>query len=105
MSTYLLKILTHNEKVYESEVVSATVTCKNGQMTILSKHAPMVALLEEGPIVIKTENETITGTAGRGVLHVDRNETAAMLHSFKWASEEAEEESAEENSEKSEVLL
>ena len=105
MSTYLLKILTHSEKIYDSKVVSTTVTCENGQLTILAKHAPMVALLKEGPVIIRTEQETITGVAGRGVLHVDRDETAAMLHSFKWAGEETDADSSEEDSAKKEILL
>ena len=103
MSNFQLKILTHNEKIYENKVVSATVTCKNGQLTVLANHAPMVALLEEGSLIIRTEDDVLTGIAGSGILHVDRNETAAMLHGFSWADEE-EEAPAQDSTDAKEIL-
>lgn len=50
----------------------------------------MVAMLTEGPIIIRTEQETIEGVTGRGLLRVDRNETADMVHAFQWIGDEAE---------------
>lgn len=58
MRVYLLKILTPEKRIYESQVVSVTVTGANGRLTVLAGHAPMVAMLTEGPIIIRTEQET-----------------------------------------------
>lgn len=90
MRVYLLKILTPEKRIYESQVVSVTVTGADGRLTILAGHAPMVAMLTEGPIIIRTERETIEGVTGRGLLRVDRNETAVMVHAFQWGGDEAE---------------
>lgn len=90
MRVYLLKILTPEKRIYESRVVSITVTGAEGRLSVLAGHAPMVAMLAEGPIMIRTEQETIEGVAGRGLLRVDRNETAVMVHAFQWNGDEAE---------------
>lgn len=104
MSVYLLKILTPEERIYESRVISITVTGADGRLTVLAGHAPMVAVLTEGPIIIRTEQETIEGVTGRGMLQVGRNEAAVMVHAFKWAGDEAETLPAEDASAKDMLL-
>ena len=84
MNVYHLKILTPEKMVYDDEVISMTVTCADGQLTVLAGHAPMVALLAEGSATIRTEQGTIEGTAGHGILQVENNEAAVMVHSFAW---------------------
>lgn len=90
MSVYQLKILTPEKKIYESRVISVTVTGAGGRLTVLAGHAPMAAVLAEGPIIIRTEQETIEGVTGHGMLWVDRNEAAVMVHGFRWAGDETE---------------
>ena len=105
MSVYLLKILTPEKKIYESNVVSLTVTCPDGGITVLSGHAPMTAALAEGQLVIKTEHEIISGVAGRGVLQVGFNKAAVMVHSFKWSDDEASEDTSPEEISESDILI
>ena len=90
MSIYKLKIMTPEKTVYESEITSMTVTCENGQMTVLAGHAPMVAMLTDGPLLIRTGQKTVTGIAGDGILWVDHNESAVMVHSFAWDNGDSE---------------
>lgn len=104
MNTYLLKILTPEKRMYDGQVVSVTVTSAAGRLTVLAGHMPMVALLTEGPIIIRTNQDTIEGVAGHGILRVDRKETAVMVHTFKGADAKAELQSAENETEK-DVLL
>lgn len=80
MTVFPFAILTPKERLYGGEVVSVTVAAADGRLTVLAGHAPMLALLAEGPIVIRTERGTIQGVAGRGILRVDRGETAVMVH-------------------------
>ena len=105
MSVYLLKILTPEKKLYESNVVSLTVTCADGGITVLAGHTPMTAALSEGPLVIKTEQEIIKGVAGRGVLQVGFNKAAVMVHSFKWFDNEVSDDTAPEEVAESDILL
>jgi len=90
MSVYLLKILTPEKRIYESRVLSVTVTGSDGRLTVLAGHAPMAAILSVGPIVIRTEQETIEGVTGRGMMWVDQKEAAVMVHAFRWAADETE---------------
>lgn len=90
MRVYQLKILTPEKRIYESQVVSVTVAGANGRLTVLAGHAPMVAMLTEGSIIIRTEQETIEGITGRGLLRVARNEVAVMVHAFQWGGDETE---------------
>ena len=92
MKTFALKILQPDKKIYDGEAVSITVNCENGQLSVLAGHEPMAAKLVEGPFILRTEKETLEGTAGHGLLFVDRNETAVMVYSFAFADDnEAEE--------------
>jgi len=104
MSVYLLKILTSEKRIYESRVISVTVTGADGRLTVLAGHAPMAAMLTEGPIIIRTEQETIEGVTGRGMLWVDRNEAVVMVHVFKWADDETETLPTEDTSAKDMML-
>lgn len=88
MSVYLLKILTPEKKIYEDSVSSVTITGAEGQLTVLGGHAPMAAVIAEGAITIRTEQEDIEGITGRGMLWVERNEATVMVHDFHWADEE-----------------
>lgn len=90
MSVYLLKILTPEKRIYESSVISITVTGAEGRLTVLAGHETMAAVLTEGPIIIRTEQETIEGVTGCGMLWVAHNEAAVMVHAFQWAAEEGE---------------
>ena len=90
MSLYRLKILTPEKKVYDSEIRSATFMCEDGLITVLARHAPMAALLSEGQVVIRKEDETLIGTAGKGVLQAGQNECAVMVRSFRWNSDDEE---------------
>lgn len=98
MRDYLLKILTPEKRIYENKVISVTVTGAGGRLTVLAGHAPMLAMLAEGPIIVRTEQETIEGIAGCGLLRVDRHETAVMIHEFRWIRDEAKTPGTEDTS-------
>ena len=90
MSVFRLKILIPEKGFYDSQVISVTVVSTKGRLTVLAGHAPMVAVLTEGLIRIRTEQGTIEGITGRGVLQVGRNETVIMVHAFKWSDDDTE---------------
>lgn len=104
MSVFQLKILTTEKAIYDSQVVSITAAGADGRLTVLAGHAPMVAMLTEGVLKIRTEQGTLEGITGRGILRVDRDETAVMVHAFKWADDDTEELSAESGSVKDGLL-
>lgn len=96
MRVYQLEILTPEKKIYDEAVVSITVSGPNGQLTVLAGHAPMVAVLAKGSIIVRTEKETLTGETGGGLLQVGSNKAAVLVHSFRWDDDQSEEEGAAE---------
>ena len=73
-----LEIITPDRKVFEGEVVSARFPGSAGSFEVLNNHAPMIAALREGDIVL-------TGAAGReavriegGVVEVLRNSVIVL---------------------------
>jgi len=105
MKVYQLGILTPEKKIYNDTVVSITVSSENGQLTVLAEHAPMVAVLAEGPVIIRTDKETLTGETGGGVLQVSRNEAVIMVQCFKWEGEESEEEDIVEDGRADDLMI
>lgn len=87
MSTFRLKILTQENTIYDAEVASLLVMCENGQLAVLPRHAPMAAILAEGPVIIRAGAKALKGAAGRGMLHVGKTETAVLVDSFRWEAE------------------
>lgn len=73
-----LEIITPDRKVFEGEVVSAQFPGAAGSFEVLNNHAPMIAALREGDIVL-------TGATGReavriegGVVEVLRNNVIVL---------------------------
>jgi F-type H+-transporting ATPase subunit epsilon len=52
-----IKIVTPNGVVYNNNAKSITMPTRNGVITVLEDHQPLVSILEPGEIVIKNESE------------------------------------------------
>lgn len=105
MSEYQLRILTPNKKIFDDKAVSITVTGESGQLTVLAGHAPMVAILVKGPIIIRTEKETLEGETGPGVLQVENNMAAVLVHTFQWDGGESEVQNTKEEARTDDLIL
>ncbi len=87
MNSFRLKILTPDRTAFDGLAECAVFMDVTGRVTVLSGHAPMVSVLAPGPIRILAEGKERTGWASAGILHVAREETAALLDSFEWDAE------------------
>ena len=97
MSTYRLKILLPERKVYDGVVQSITVPGAGGLLTVLAGHEAMVALLRQGTVTVRTLKETLEAETGPGLLEVSQNEAAIMVRAFTWSSEATQEDAAAQN--------
>ncbi|MCB0482955.1 MAG: ATP synthase F1 subunit epsilon [Flavobacteriales bacterium] len=48
----IIEILTPDKKIYEGEIESATFPGTDGSFGVMNNHAPMIASLKEGVIVL-----------------------------------------------------
>ena len=49
-----LEILTPDKKIFEGEVTSVTVPGAMGSFEILNNHAPIISILENGKVVVRS---------------------------------------------------
>ena len=85
MKTFVLKILTPERTAFDGTAERLTVTDTKGLVSVLSGHAPMVAVLAPGPLQIALPGGAVRhGMASGGILHVTREETAVLIDSFEW---------------------
>ena len=78
-TTFQLQIYTQEKKVYDEQVVSINVPGAAGYLGVLAHHAPLVALLGNGKLTIKTPaREEIEHQVSGGFLEV-RNNAATLL--------------------------
>ena len=69
-----IDIITPGNKVYSGEILSVRVPGKKGSFQVLKDHAPIIATLDKGQVIIVEENHNeisfeITG----GVIEVRKN--------------------------------
>jgi len=77
-----LKLITPDKTVYENKVVSLIVPAALGYLGVLANHAPLVANLVSGKIIIREESGEVIifHSQSKGFLQVLRNEARIILH-------------------------
>jgi len=72
-------VVTPEQEVWAGDADMVVVTAADGQLGVLPGHAPLLALLGEGPLKIKAGGTEINAQVDAGFLHVanDRVEVLA----------------------------
>ena len=78
-----LSVVTPDKTVYENEVVSLIVPAALGYLGVLANHAPLVANLVSGKIIIREESGKIVTfySRSKGFLQVLANKVTIILRS------------------------
>lgn len=86
MAVITIDILTPERQVLQAHADSVVVPASDGELGILSHHAPLVAELQAGQIRMRTGNDTQYFAVSGGFIEVQNNhvvvlaETAEMAH-------------------------
>lgn len=77
-----LKIITPEKIIYEGEITSAIVPAALGYLGILANHAPLVANLISGKIILKKESGelVILNSKTKGFLEILNNNVNIILN-------------------------
>ena len=75
----IVKILTPEKQIYEGEVEILTVPTRAGLVSILSNHAPLVAAVDSGTIILQTKEGKKVFENEKGVLKTRANRTSLLL--------------------------
>jgi F-type H+-transporting ATPase subunit epsilon len=63
-------VVTPEEEVWTGEATMVVATAADGQLGVLPGHAPLLALLGQGPLEIETGGGRVKATVDGGFLHV-----------------------------------
>lgn len=68
-----------HKNLFQGEALSLTVATTEGVVTVLPKHAPFVANLKSGEVVVKTEEGIQKFEITGGVLEVANDQVTVLL--------------------------
>ena len=77
-----LTILTPDKPVFDGTVISVTVPGTLGAFQILKDHAPIISTLEDGKVLIQTNNEESTIVIKGGVVEVSNNKIILLAEAI-----------------------
>ncbi len=99
------KIVTPERVTYENEIDQVTVPTEDGEITILSRHAPLVSILKPGEMRIKNGEETVLLAVSTGFVEVQPNSEVYILADTAERAEEIDLKKTEEAKARAEKLL
>lgn len=80
MHPFQFTILTPDKKIFNDKILSAVLPTREGEITILAGHAPLVSVMAIGEVKVKLENgEEKSFHLQGGVLKVGENGKEAVL--------------------------
>lgn len=78
-NSFMLKIQTPFETLFEGTVIKATIRTELGYLGLLKDHSPILATLKPGNFQINLENKTvIRGSIEKGILFFQNNEAIIL---------------------------
>lgn len=78
-STFTLTIARVHEKQFSGQASSVTVPAKDGEMTILAHHTPIIATLSKGMLRVVSDAEITEIAIDRGMLEVSDNTVTILI--------------------------
>jgi F-type H+-transporting ATPase subunit epsilon len=77
--TFDLSVVTPDGAVFEGEAEMVIVPGAAGEIGVLARHAPLVAMLKAGEIRVKAQNEWRSFAAGPGYFKVQQDRAIALV--------------------------
>jgi F-type H+-transporting ATPase subunit epsilon len=76
-----LEVLTPDRKVFTGEVIGIRVPGSKGSFEVLNNHAAIVSTLDNGPMIIRKEDETLEMVVEGGTIEVLNNNVVVLAES------------------------
>jgi F-type H+-transporting ATPase subunit epsilon len=73
-----LEILTPDKKIFEGEVNSVTVPGAQGSFEIMNNHAPIISILDDGKVVVRSAGKEQKFHTKGGVVEVINNKVILL---------------------------
>ncbi len=99
-----LQIITPEKIAYQGEADGVTIPTKNGEITVLANHIPIISTMKHGELLIKNGNEEISMAVCNGFIEVKNNKITIMTDIAERV-QEIDEQKAKEAKKRAEDLL
>ncbi len=99
-----LRIITPEKVAYRAEADQVSLPTKDGEITIMANHIPLISVMKHGELVIKNNNEEIPMAVCNGFIEIKKNRVTIMTDIAERV-EEIDEQKAKEAREKAKDLL
>lgn len=86
-----LEIISPEKKIFSGEVEKVTLPSTEGIITVLARHMPLVAPLMVGEVELKTKDEVINLSIGKGVFFVSGNSATLLIEDVSSSDQISEE--------------
>ncbi|MEA2088412.1 MAG: F0F1 ATP synthase subunit epsilon [Patescibacteria group bacterium] len=103
MKTIKFEIVTPEKTVLKEEINQITIPTKDGEITVLPNHIPLVSILVPGEIIIKKGNEEFSMSVSGGFVEVLVDKVVILADTAERA-EEIDEKRAEEARKRAEKI-
>ncbi len=87
MNKIHLKITTPERKVFDQQVDSVSIPTRQGEITVLPEHIPLISLLAPGELHIKVDNNEEFMAVSGGFIEVGKNSVTILADSADLATE------------------
>ena len=77
--SFHIDIVSLKGKLYSGEVEKITVPSTEGEMTILARHMPIVAPLGVGEVIVKTPQDLLNFSIGKGVFEFSKGRARLLI--------------------------
>ena len=84
---FKLEIITPERLFFSGQVESVTVDGQDGQLSVLAGHAPLIAALKVGQVVLGTAHGKVTCFSTAGFMEVRPDETLIFAQKCEWPEE------------------
>ena len=83
---FRINILTPSKAVFTEEVISLIAPAELGYLGVLANHAPFIANLVPGKLILRGPSEklTVIHSRGKGILQVFKNNVTVLLENVEY---------------------
>ncbi len=82
MADFSLQIVTQQKTVFNQSVTALTMPGEEGSFGVLAHHAPIIAVLKPGPVVIRTGSTVLKVEIGAGFFEMENNKATLLVDSL-----------------------
>lgn len=105
MNTLDFKIVTQERVVYHDDIEQVTIPTKDGEITVLPRHTPLVSMLTAGSLMVKKKDGKHYLSVSSGVVEVRPNSQVVILAKTAEPAEDIDVERAEAAKKRAEEML